>query len=461
MLVAFNFRSDQTQAEAVDWTFRDAELWISTTSKDTVSTVFADNHGSDKTLVFQGDYTYSLLGGGPPQGPHDFADGMRFQTPFYYDPSQGNLLIEQIHRTSSIPNPSPVGDVQSTTGFTVLGASFNLNAVSGDLFTGLAVTQFEFAVPEPEVATWNVDANGNWSQATNWTGGAVPNTAGASVALTGVITQPRAVTVDAPITIGRIDFDNANSYTLAGTSSITLDANDTAEINVAAGSHVINAPLALADNTVIRISPAASSLALAGGLSGANASLTKIGAGTLAVSQMRVAGLSIDEGGVVFSEADMGGPSVLGSLSIAGDAAPTATLDLTDNAAIINYATTSPAGTVRQQIVAGRGGAGLGATWTGTGITSGTAAAAVVTEPEARAVGYAENSTMPLGALTEFRGQSVDDTSILMAFTSTGDANLDGVVNDDDVTIVGAKLCAGHSATVLGAWRLRLQRLCR
>jgi hypothetical protein len=37
----------------------------------------------------------------------------------------------------------------------------------------------------------------------------------------------------------------------------------------------------------------------------------------------------------------------------------------------------------------------------------------------------------------------VDDTSILIAFTRTGDANLDGVVNDDDMTIVGASYAPG------------------
>ena len=43
-----------------------------------------------------------------------------------------------------------------------------------------------------------------------------------------------------------------------------------------------------------------------------------------------------------------------------------------------------------------------------------------------------------MGSYATFRGQSVDETSVLMAYTRTGDANLDGVVNDDDVTIVGA-----------------------
>jgi hypothetical protein len=139
-----------------------------------------------------------------------------------------------------------------------------------------------------------------------------------------------------------------------------------------------------------------------------------------------------------------GGTSSVGSLTIAGtSAAPTGTFDLNNNAAVIDYSGASPADTVRQQILAGRGGPGFGAAWTGPGITSSAAAAAVAIEPESRSVGYAENATMPLGPYANFRGQAVDETSVIMAFTRTGDANLDGVVNDDDVTIVGATYAPG------------------
>jgi hypothetical protein len=77
------------------------------------------------------------------------------------------------------------------------------------------------------------------------------------------------------------------------------------------------------------------------------------------------------------------------------------------------------------------------------GITSSAAAAANETQAESRSVGYAENATMPLGSQATFAGQPVDETSVLIAFTRTGDANLDGVVNDDDVTIVGATYAPG------------------
>jgi hypothetical protein len=181
---------------------------------------------------------------------------------------------------------------------------------------------------------------------------------------------------------------------------------------------------------------------------GVDEDVTKRGAGALAVNHVRAAQLSIEGGKVAVAPGAASGASVVGALSIAGTpSAPTAQLDL-NGAAVVDYTGTSPAATIRSQVLAGRGGAGLGATWNGQGITSSAAAAA---DPETRSVGIAENSSLPLGPYTVFRGQPVDGTSILMAFTRTGDANLDGIVNDDDVTIVGASYAPG---TAQASWAL-------
>jgi hypothetical protein len=74
----------------------------------------------------------------------------------------------------------------------------------------------------------------------------------------------------------------------------------------------------------------------------------------------------------------------------------------------------------------------------GTGITSSSAAAANMQEPESRSVGFGDNATLPLGSYLSFRGVAVDTSSILIAYTRTGDASLNGIVDDDDVTIVNA-----------------------
>ena len=131
--------------------------------------------------------------------------------------------------------------------------------------------------------------------------------------------------------------------------------------------------------------------------------------------------------------------SIITSLSLGTGA----TLDIADNALVLDYTGASPVATIRGKILSGRGGAGFGETWTGAGITSSAAAQANTIDPESRSVAYAENALLPLGAYASFRGQAVDDTSILIVYTRTADANLDGIINDDDVTIVGATYAPG------------------
>jgi hypothetical protein len=153
-------------------------------------------------------------------------------------------------------------------------------------------------------------------------------------------------------------------------------------------------------------------------------------------------GLILGDGAnaVILQNGTNAATSVVTSLAIGTGA----TLDINDNALIVNYTGASPAAAIRAKIIAGRGGAGIGnGTWTGAGITSSTVAAANAAESNALSVGYAENATLPLGAYTSFRGESVDETAVLIVPTRTADANLDGVVNDDDVTIIGASFAPG------------------
>jgi hypothetical protein len=137
----------------------------------------------------------------------------------------------------------------------------------------------------------------------------------------------------------------------------------------------------------------------------------------------------------------------LDSLSIAGTPQqPTGTLDITNNALVIHYSDVNPVTTIRQWIISGRGGAGLGATWTGRGITSSTARDRNLIAAESRSVGYAVNGDLPLGAYTDtspFLGQDIDNSTVLVRYTITGDHNLDGTVNDDDVTVIGATYAPG------------------
>ena len=53
--------------------------------------------------------------------------------------------------------------------------------------------------------TWNLNANGNWGVAANWTPASVPNGIGASASLLNVITAPRTVSLNVPVTLGNSD----------------------------------------------------------------------------------------------------------------------------------------------------------------------------------------------------------------------------------------------------------------
>ena len=152
--------------------------------------------------------------------------------------------------------------------------------------------------------------------------------------------------------------------------------------------------------------------------------------------------------GGVLAVGGSGPTSALGRIAIAGaPSSPLGTLDLTGSALVVDYVTAeqNPTTDIRQWIIAGRGRAGLSPSWTGMGITSSQAAADAVARPNATSVAYADNVTIPTGQYGFFRGRPVDETAVLLCYTRTGDVNLDGFVNDDDVTIVGVNFAPGFA----------------
>ena len=244
--------------------------------------------------------------------------------------------------TTQTPITVPAGSGWNTVSFSLAptnltGGTFNTimsgvfelnlvhspNVISGRSFSPpitaqLGLDNITAVTDAPPVPNWNVDADGNWSQPANWTA-VVPNAVGATAVLGSVITAARTMTVDAPITIGRLDFDDASSYTVAGANALTLNAvNGSAQVNVNSGSHTISAPLSLADNTAFTVTPAGSNLSITQPITASTQNVTNSGAGTLTIRRITAAGLSIDDGKVVL--APNSGTSVLNSL-VLGSAA--------------------------------------------------------------------------------------------------------------------------------------------
>ena len=136
----------------------------------------------------------------------------------------------------------------------------------------------------PGSATWNLPGSGSWSNAlaSNWSP-AVPNASGAVATFGTAITAPATLSVDNAKTVGRMVFNNANGYTIAGgvADVITLaDGAGTPEISVTLGSHTISAPVVLGQNANVS-AEVGTTLTISGGINGGTNSLTKTGAGTV------------------------------------------------------------------------------------------------------------------------------------------------------------------------------------
>lgn len=122
-------------------------------------------------------------------------------------------------------------------------------------FSSLSLSLFASAV-QAASGTWNVDASGNWSTASNWSGGIIAgNSAGDVADLTFNLTAARTVTVDGTNkTIGVLnlgDSNNTHPYTLGGSVSIYFNngAID-AQINQLSTSKgdTIGTPIAISGN---------------------------------------------------------------------------------------------------------------------------------------------------------------------------------------------------------------------
>jgi hypothetical protein len=51
-------------------------------------------------------------------------------------------------------------------------------------------------------------------------------------------------------------------------------------------------------------------------------------------------------------------------------------------------------------------------------------------------VALIDNADPNVGGQTQFAGQNVDSSSLLLAYTTLGDANLDGIINADDYNVI-------------------------
>lgn len=329
-------------------------------------------------------------------------------------------------------------------------------------------------VVPPPANHWAPAASGDWNVANNWSDAIIPNGVDAIGNLTSSISSHQTVYTDTDITLGTLNFDNANTYVLTGSGTLTMKTSfGSAAINVIKGTHKINLPLTLANNTDINVAVGgdliiADPLKLAAGItvnknglgildlistqSATGPATLKVNAGMLNLQQNGGSNLSIvvAGGSVNFNAAQSikslslsagsavqmlaGANKVIktNGLTFAGATnAWQGKLDLNDNDMVVqaDAATRlSVLDAVTNQIGSARNAAS--GKWTGNGITS-TSAKGVASGITGLAVALNDNGQgVPL--YTNFDGVAVDKNSVLVKYTYNGDMDLNGKIDADD-----------------------------
>src|SRR5688572_29948313 len=96
-ITEIRFRPDATNGSPFSATLPDIQINLSTTAAapDGLSATFANNVGVDNTLVFsRGPLATSSGFTGPAGGPKTFDMVITLTTPFFYNPTRGNLLLD-------------------------------------------------------------------------------------------------------------------------------------------------------------------------------------------------------------------------------------------------------------------------------------------------------------------------------------------------------------------------------
>ena len=150
---------------------------------------------------------------------------------------------------SSTPGDSwTLTDVATQTfgsGFSITNAGFSQ---SGSVWTDGTYTfnpaTGTLAVAAPPVE-WNVDADGNWNTASNWSGGSVP-AANGDVLLGTIITENRTVTLDSNVSVNSLTFNNpvnTGDYIIVPQTAEKLTLTGEAKV-VSTGRHWLRAEVA-------------------------------------------------------------------------------------------------------------------------------------------------------------------------------------------------------------------------
>ncbi|MGA2869753.1 MAG: immunoglobulin domain-containing protein, partial [Verrucomicrobiota bacterium] len=135
VITGIRFRPDANQSGGRAFTNTISNIQFSLSSTPTapyqLSSTFADNIGTNVTTVFNGSLPLSSEYAGPAAGPKAFDMVVNFTTPFVYNPSSGNLLLDIQDFSGEATSYNDGGNSSSE-------MASRLNGVGGNATSGVA-----------------------------------------------------------------------------------------------------------------------------------------------------------------------------------------------------------------------------------------------------------------------------------------------------------------------------------
>jgi hypothetical protein len=298
----------------------------------------------------------------------------------------------------------------------------------------------------PLKGTYTLAASGDYNTAANWSA-AIPNGINAEADFLGAITSSRTVYSDVAITAGKIVFNNANTYVLAGAGSLTLETTSgSALVDAQAGTQKITLPITIASSTTFNADAGATLLIAAPVTINPGQTLNETGTGTISIvgsvtlqggaSAGLLAGSSVQSLAIgAASSAAVIAPASQSSLALQTSGLSLGTgsvLDLQGNGLIVHNGDLSAiAALIQSGYASGKGIVSL----------SETAAAS-----RFATLGIIANLDGGSAIYTSFDGAAVVESDVLVNSTVYGDTNLDGIVNASDY----ARIDTGFSNHLTG-----------
>ena len=298
----------------------------------------------------------------------------------------------------------------------------------------------------PTGASWIVDGSGDWTLGGFWSTGTAPNAVDAEANLGAIITSAQTLYANSPITAGTINFDNANTYVIAGAGSLTLQVSSGgAALNVVQGTQKVNLPLHLGSNAGANVSGGAT-LLISDPVFLNGRTLTKSGAGTMIIEapvRSSAAAAVIVNGGEARFDYGVGTPATVGNPAVANTAVSVSGASKTvfnaDQTLRLLNVVTSLAGDQEVDLTTSRVRT-YPANRANEELSIYNAIKAAYTSGSGKDGIYSSLDDAGANLSVGVTDQAVDaagNLSVLVRLTRTGDANLDGITNIGDFSILG------------------------